>query len=70
VGHIWIVVIKEMSGKKHMNLFDLDEVVRMGRMWIIENRYRETGNDSLDAYYNGLADGVERVLFLLSRTGD
>jgi hypothetical protein len=56
--------------KPPMNLFDIEEVIKLGEYWIKENQYKETGNDDLDAYYNGISSGVMFMLMLIKRTGD
>lgn len=56
--------------KQPQNLFDIDEVIKLGEYWIKENQYKETGIDGLDAYHDGIASGVMYMIMLLKRTGD
>ena len=56
--------------KQPQNLFDVDEVIRLGEFWIKENEWLETGDESLNAYHNGVASGVMYMIMLLKRTGD
>lgn len=56
--------------KPPMNLFDIDEVIKLGEFWIKENQWKETKDDYLGAYYNGITSGVMFMIMLLKRTGD
>ncbi len=52
------------------NLFDQDEAIKLIEYWIKQNEWKETGNDELNAYYNGIAAGAKFALMVLKRTGD
>lgn len=59
-----------MAKKQVKNLFDVDEVIKLGEFWVKKHEWRNTGDESMDAYYNGIAQGVEFMIMLLERTGD
>lgn len=51
-------------------LFTIEDIKQLSKAWIKENRWKENGDDWLDGYDNGVADGTEFVLFLLERWGE
>ena len=48
-------------------ILDTEEVIRLAKFRVKETRWKETGTDDTDAYYNGIADGIDFVLMLLDR---
>ena len=52
------------------NLFDVTEVLELCDWWINKNEFTENGDDTIDAWQNGIAQGVKFVVMLLKRTGD
>ena len=51
-------------------IFTIKDIEQLSKVWIKENRWKKTDDDTLDAYHNGVADGTEFVLFLLERWGE
>jgi len=60
----------EIKNALGQNLFDQEETMKLLIYQISQHQYKETGNDELNAYHNGVADGCKFALMLLERTGD
>ena len=56
--------------RKPVNLFDENEAIALLEFWIKENEWKETGEEWLDSYHNGIAAGCDFALMVLRRTGD
>ena len=61
---------RKRTKKPLVNLLDENEAKALLKFWIKQNEFKETGNDEMNAYYNGVAAGTEFALWVMERTGD